>query len=494
MIRQAEAHSTSSVLRKRHWSIGNIEYWRTHLLPVSVFRTLIDRRRLKLPFRPAEVFGPPAGGIELPVLYPLTGLKDTPLHDMLVLLNLAKGRKARRILEIGTFRARTTYALHLNCPEAAIVSYDIEILDSPFRSELLKVPKVQLRNASFIASAETLRKETRFDFIFVDASHRFEHVMEDSRLALELVDPNGIIVWHDYQLNDHPYNEEMRVPEALNLIGEKTPIYAIPDTYLAVHTPNPNSQERRSFTQIPDEDSINARPGLLKAYRKTKHWFKTDLLPVSIYRRLFFERRRLKLPSRPAEVFGPPAGKIELPAFYPLFVGQEAPLNDLLVLLNLAKGRKAKRILEVGTYRARTTYALHRNCPEAAIVSYDIPTLDSPYRQALRSVNNVKFVQASFSGSASELRKEPPFDLIVMDGSHRLEDVVAGSRLALERLSEEGIIVWHRYCLNNYYTREFRVPEALDIIQQSVPVFAVNDGMYYYTMCAVHAPSLSFHS
>ena len=100
--------------------------------------------------------------------------QDTPLNDMLVLLNLARGRKARRILEVGTYRARTTYALHLNCPEAAIVSYDIAIQDSPFRRELLKAANVQLRNASFVASAETLRKEARFDFIFVDASHRFE--------------------------------------------------------------------------------------------------------------------------------------------------------------------------------------------------------------------------------------------------------------------------------------------------------------------------------
>jgi predicted O-methyltransferase YrrM len=494
MTHQPEAHSTRHVLRKPHWPIGNIEYGRTHLLPVSVYRKLTEHRRLKLPSRPVEAFGPPAGEIELPVMYPLSGAKDTPLHDMLVLLNLARGRKARRILEIGTFRARTTYALHLNCPGAAIVSYDIEILDSPFRGELLKTANVQLRNASFAASAETLRKEPRFDFIFVDASHRFEHVIEDSRLALELVDPNGIILWHDYRANDFPFDEGMRVPEALNIISEKTPIYAIPDTYLAAHAPNAKNQEQRLFTQVPDADSVSAVPGWLKAYRKTKHWFKTDLLAVSVYRRLFFERRRLKLASRPAEVFGPPAGKIKLPAFYPLFMEQDTPLNDLLVVLNLAKGRKARRILEVGTYHARTTYALYLNCPEASIVSYDIQTLDSPYRRALHSADNVQFVQASFSASASELRKEPPFDLIIVNGSHRLGDVIADSKLALERLSKEGIIIWHGYCLNNYYTKEFRVPEALDIIRQSLPVFTVDGGMCFDTTCAVHMPSFSSHS
>lgn len=207
----------------------------TDPLPVSVYRKLFERRRLKLPSRPAEEFSPPAGKIELPALYPLFASEDTPLDDMFVLLNLAKGRKARRILEVGTYRARTTYALHLNCPDANIVSYDIQVLDSPYRQILLPAKNVQLRLASFSASADELRKERRFDFIVVDGSHRFEHVLEDSRLALELVEPNGIIIWHDYRLNHYPFEEGLRVPEALALINESTPIYAVPGTMCAMH-------------------------------------------------------------------------------------------------------------------------------------------------------------------------------------------------------------------------------------------------------------------
>lgn len=209
-------------------------------MPVSVYRKFFGRRRLKLPTRPAEEFGPPAGTIELPALYPLSIGEDTPLNDMLVLLNLAKGRKVRRILEIGTYRARTTFALHLNCPEAEIVSYDIQMLDSPFRQELLQSPKVQLRHASFIDSAETLRREPRFDFIFVDASHTFEHALADSRLALELVADNGVIVWHDYRLNDYPFEPGFRVPEALDIITKSVPVYSVPETFCAVHVHAPS--------------------------------------------------------------------------------------------------------------------------------------------------------------------------------------------------------------------------------------------------------------
>ena len=63
-----------------------------------------------------------------------------PLADMLFLLNAAKARQAKRILEVGTYRARTTYALHLNCPDATIVSYNIQVLDGEYRRRLSGQP------------------------------------------------------------------------------------------------------------------------------------------------------------------------------------------------------------------------------------------------------------------------------------------------------------------------------------------------------------------
>ena len=38
------------------------------------------------------------------------------------------------------------------------------------------------------------------DFVFVDGSHSYEYVLNDSRLARRLLrkDGDGIIVWHDY--------------------------------------------------------------------------------------------------------------------------------------------------------------------------------------------------------------------------------------------------------------------------------------------------------
>ena len=232
--------------------------------------------------------------------------------------------------------------------------------------------------------------------------------------------------------------------------------------------------------------AANAVPPVINAYRKIRDASKSDPLATAIYRKVF-DRGRLRLPVIEPEKLGPEAGSVQFPVFYPLLAGEDAPLIDMLFLLNLAKGRRAKRILEVGTYRARTTCALQLNCPEAAIVSYDIQVLDSPYRRSLGSCPNVNLRHASFIEAAPVLRREPPFDLIFVDGSHRVEHVVADSRLALELVADQGIIVWHDYRPNDYQTEELRVPEGLEIIRQMVAVFAVR-----HTTCAVHVKSNSF--
>jgi predicted O-methyltransferase YrrM len=212
------------------------EFSKTDPVLTALYRNTFDRGRLKLPTIEPEKLGPSAGSIQLPTNYPLFAGEDAPLEDMLLLLNLAKGRKARRILEIGTYRARTTYALYLNCPEADIVSYDIQVLDSPYRQKLTGLPNVQLRHASFIDSTEALQKEKPYDFIFVDGSHYFEHALADSRLSMKLVSDNGIIVWHDYRPNDY-YRNELRVPEALDQL-KGVPIFAVPHTMCAVLVPS----------------------------------------------------------------------------------------------------------------------------------------------------------------------------------------------------------------------------------------------------------------
>ena len=221
-------------------------------------------------------------------------------------------------------------------------------------------------------------------------------------------------------------------------------------------------------------------PPLLNSYRRLKEWTTRDMLATAVYRKLF-DRGRLTLPEIPAENVSPAADSILLPVLYPLFAGEDAPLNDVLFLMNAAKGRQAKRILEVGTYRARTTYALHINCPQATLVSYDIQVIDCDYRHRLGTNPNVELRLGSFAAAAEKLRQEAKYDLIFVDGSHQVEAVIEDSRLALEIIAPGGLIVWHDYRPNDYFTAELRVPEALQVIALDHSVYSVP-----CTTCAVY--------
>lgn len=221
-------------------------------------------------------------------------------------------------------------------------------------------------------------------------------------------------------------------------------------------------------------------PPLLKGYRDLKAWAMRDMLANAIFRKVF-DRGRLTLPEIEAEKVSPAADSILLPVLYPLFAGEDAPLNDVLFLMNAAKGRKARRILEVGTYRARTTYGLHINCPDATLVSYDIQVIDCDYRRRLEAAPNVELRLGSFAAAAATLRQEPKYDLIFVDGSHQVGAVIEDSRLALELVAPGGLIVWHDYRPNDYFTAELRVPEGLQVIARDHQVFAVPG-----TMCAVY--------
>jgi predicted O-methyltransferase YrrM len=152
---------------------------------------------------------------------------------MLFLLNLAKGRKARRILEVGTYRARTTYALYLNCPEAEITSYDIQNLNSKYRDLLEGESRVSLRIESFQEAEDKLTQEKPYDFIFIDGSHRVEDVVRDSLLAFKIIDGSGVIIWHDYRTNGY-LTESLKVPEGLTRLPKKYFIQGVEGTTCAI--------------------------------------------------------------------------------------------------------------------------------------------------------------------------------------------------------------------------------------------------------------------
>ena len=202
-------------------------------LATTLYTRVFENGKLSLDWVCPETLCPPTDSILFPVQYPLHAGEDAPLADMLFLLNLAKGRKARRILEVGTYRARTTYAFYLNCPDAEITSYDIQNLKSKYRDMLVLEPRVSLRLESFQEAEEKLKREKQYDFIFIDGSHKVDDVVRDSLLAFKIVANGGVIIWHDYRTNGY-FTPLLRVPEGLKRLPAKYKIYGVQGTTCAV--------------------------------------------------------------------------------------------------------------------------------------------------------------------------------------------------------------------------------------------------------------------
>ena len=147
---------------------------------------------------------------------PIANDGNVSLLELLVLARVVRELRPQRLFEIGTFDGRTTLALAMNAPNDAQV-YTLDLpAESPTalaieRSERAFVDK-PVSGARFLGT-DAARKITQlfgdsatFDFspyraelVFVDASHSYEYVLNDSARALAIIgDSPGVIVWHDY--------------------------------------------------------------------------------------------------------------------------------------------------------------------------------------------------------------------------------------------------------------------------------------------------------
>jgi len=173
-----------------------------------------DGQEPRLPTVEIDAITRPTTSVTLPE--PIANDGNVSLLELLVLARLTRELKPRRIFEIGTFDGRTTLVLATNAPDDAQV-YTLDLPpETPTalaieRSERAFVDK-PTSGARFLGT-DSARKITQlfgdsatFDFspyraelIFVDASHAYDYVRNDSAKALALLaDSRGVIVWHDY--------------------------------------------------------------------------------------------------------------------------------------------------------------------------------------------------------------------------------------------------------------------------------------------------------
>jgi hypothetical protein len=145
---------------------------------------------------------------------------NVSLVELLVINRLVVGSGATRVFEIGTFDGRTTldiaanlsaegevYTLDLPRGQQAeaklsLSKHDPKYIDKETSGTRFigtdcegKITQLYGDSAAFDYSPYV----GRMDLVFVDASHSYEYVINDSHAARRLLRPDaGIILWHDY--------------------------------------------------------------------------------------------------------------------------------------------------------------------------------------------------------------------------------------------------------------------------------------------------------
>lgn len=141
-------------------------------------------------------------------------------EELFVLVELLQISHPTACFEIGTFDGRTTLNMAANTPDEAII-YTLDLpceqvnatkfsLDPFERFAVLKETSgIRYRGTIWERKIQQLYGDSatfdytpyrgEIDFVFIDGSHTYEYVLNDSRNALTLLrNGKGTILWHDY--------------------------------------------------------------------------------------------------------------------------------------------------------------------------------------------------------------------------------------------------------------------------------------------------------
>ena len=173
-----------------------------------------------------------------------------------VLSTLAKN--AQNIFEFGTCTGKTTYLVARNSPpEASVTTITLApeqagdyIREEGDSRQNIKAALRESKLTHFLYNGTVVEPKVRqlfgdskafdetpylnsCDLIFVDGSHAYSYVLSDSRKALRMVKPGGVILWHDYV-----GPEEEGVFRGMNELARELPLVHVEGTtFIAYRKP-----------------------------------------------------------------------------------------------------------------------------------------------------------------------------------------------------------------------------------------------------------------
>lgn len=168
--------------------------------------------------------------------------------EQFVIQALVQARGVRTAFEIGTFNGGTTRLLAESVPaDGRVVTLDLPptafdqtqrplgvtgrgvgraYADSPAAERIVQLLQDSLR-------FDATEYAGQFDLVLVDGGHEFQHGVADTRSALRLVKPGGIILWDDFEPYWHGLVrgicQEMAGRPLRRLAGTSFGVYQAPD-------------------------------------------------------------------------------------------------------------------------------------------------------------------------------------------------------------------------------------------------------------------------
>jgi hypothetical protein len=170
-----------------------------------------------------------------------------------IICNLAK--KAEAIFEFGTCSGKTTWMLAVNAPQAMVTTLTLHpanldsykashgddeeatqwaVSESQFSAFYYQGTDAEKRIIQLFGDSKELDEQPlvrKFDLIFVDGSHAQSYVESDSRKALAMVKPGGLVLWHDYRGSRRAKD----VFHVLNRLAKQIPLVHIEGTCLVAY-------------------------------------------------------------------------------------------------------------------------------------------------------------------------------------------------------------------------------------------------------------------
>ena len=198
------------------------------------------RELLELPAVAASSLAPSSGLIDVREIDAVDG--NVSERELITISRLVQAAAPHTLFEIGTFDGRTTLNLAANAPADARV-YTIDLPKASIESSVAPIHAHEVRYADKSESgirykgsdvAQKIKQlygdsgtfefsefYSGIDFIFIDGSHTYEYVINDSLHAIQMLRMGkGTIVWHDYSRWDG-------VTRALNELRRIKPEFSV---------------------------------------------------------------------------------------------------------------------------------------------------------------------------------------------------------------------------------------------------------------------------